>query len=662
MTGSGSLTSAAQDITGINVSSLPDGTLTFSVTLTDGRQHGRGGHGRDDALHRPCRDIDVTGHLGHGRAGLYLHPADQRARRRRGYRHAGHLARRHDVRRVDADLHLDAHGRPGGHFAVVHGDAHRYRRQQRHAGPGVCRGGGGQRADGDRPAGDRGDRFAGSGRLQHTNAGTPNFTVTTSSTSDPNGNDLTATLMPQTNQVLKIVTNLGEMDFQLLDNYTPDTVAHFVSLVNSGTYTNTSFYRVIQNFMIQGGTGGTGSTIPVELNPDLRFTSSGLLAMANNGVDGNSSEFFITNPDDMSDGFLDFRYTIFGKLISGDNVRQAIAATPVTTNSSGEDSQPVTPVTIESMSVTTETDAGVFMLQAASGATGAYTVTVSDGLGGSQTFTVNVGTNPYDPPNPWVQPISRRQQQRRQLGRPDLHHRQYAGDLYPAGGIRRRLGREVDVQTFLAVPSGHRGLRRQLLYRHQPARGHDQSGHDAHAERFQLHRDAGQRVLRRAVPGGQGLTPVSGTFQLQVGSTTTAAIDFDSTDLPATAANMQTALRNAGFSGATVSGRPVFDPADLQLRRDVRRQRVARHLPGGNHRCAGHLREFRLRGGRDPGTDLYGSRGLRGTRVPVSARSIAPSCRSTVDPPAPQIDSISRGRTDRYRAARSPTTPARPPN
>ena len=137
------------------------------------------------------------------------------------------------------------------------------------------------------------------------------------------------------------------MDFQLLNNYTPDTVSHFVGLVDSGTYTNTSFYRIIQNFMIQGGTGGTGSTIPDELNADLRFTTSGLLAMANNGVDGNSSEFFVTGPDDtgttntnLSDGFLDFRYTIFGKLISGDNVRQAIAATPVTTNSSGEDSQP----------------------------------------------------------------------------------------------------------------------------------------------------------------------------------------------------------------------------------------------------------------------------------------------------------------------------------
>ena len=91
----------------------------------------------------------------------------------------------------------------------------------------------------------------------------------------------------------------------------------------------------------------------MELNPDLRFTSSGLLAMANNGVDGNSSEFFITGPttghrpqsgqpaSNFNDGFLDFRYTIFGKLIAGDNVRQALAATQVGANSSGEDSQPV---------------------------------------------------------------------------------------------------------------------------------------------------------------------------------------------------------------------------------------------------------------------------------------------------------------------------------
>ena len=156
------------------------------------------------------------------------------------------------------------------------------------------------------------------------------------------------------------------------------------------------FYRIISTFVDQGGIGGSATipTIPDELNSNLRFTSSGLLSMANNGVDGNSSEFYITNPDDMSNGFLDFRYTIFGKLIAGDNVRQEISTTPVTTNSSGEDSQPLTPPKILSVSVVSQTTGGgVLELLAAPGATvgDTYTVTVNDGLGNSQTFQVHIG-------------------------------------------------------------------------------------------------------------------------------------------------------------------------------------------------------------------------------------------------------------------------------
>ena len=130
----------------------------------------------------------------------------------------------------------------------------------------------------------------------------------------------------------------------------------------------------------------------MELNSNLRFTSSGLWSFANDGVDGNGSEFFITNPDDMSDGFLDFRYTIFGKLISGDNVRRTSGRHAGHDQHGDQRRQPADVVPkILSMSVTTETDAGVFMLQAASGATGPYTVTVSDGQGDTQTFTINVG-------------------------------------------------------------------------------------------------------------------------------------------------------------------------------------------------------------------------------------------------------------------------------
>ena len=333
--------------------------------------------------------------------------------------------------------------------------------------------------------------------LDSTNAGTPAFTATTSSSSDPSGADLTATFLPQTNQVLQIVTNLGTMDFQLFNNYTPNTVAHFVNLVNSDTYTKTTFYRIIEDFMSQGGVGSsyTGpaiSTIPDELNADLRFTSSGLLAMANDGADGNSSEFFITNPDDTSDGFLDFRYTIFGKLISGDNVRQAIAATPVTTNTSThEDSKPLTAPQIESMSIVTETSDSVLMLTAATGATGTYTVKVSDGQGGTESFTITIGTNAYDPPNPWVQPIN---------GTDTIQVAANGSVTFtPQGESADGTTPQVNVQLFRAIPA-----------------------------------DAGWYV-------DNSYELIDGTFELQVGSTTTGSITFNSDNLAGTAANIQSA-------------------------------------------------------------------------------------------------------------------------
>ncbi|MGO9109761.1 MAG: peptidylprolyl isomerase, partial [Thermoguttaceae bacterium] len=395
------------------------------------------------------------------------------------------------------------------------------------------------------------------------NSGTPNFSVTTSDSSA-----LTATLMPQTNQVLKIVTSLGEMDFQLLNNYTPNTVAQIVDLVKSDTYTTSSFYRVIQNFMIQGGVGSsyTGtpiSTIPDELNPDLRFTTSGLLTMANNGADGNSSEFFVTGPDDtgttntnFSDGFLDFRYTIFGKLIAGDNVRQAIAATPVENNGATppEDSQPVTPVTIESMSVTTETNAGVLLLSALPGATGSYTVTVSDGLGGTQTFTVNVGTDPYSQSNPWVQPINGT----------DTISTAYntAVTFTPQGKSADGSAVQVNAQLFLPIVSYPTALVDNSYngsYGAADATNPDMTL-TQNGSSYTVTPNSGFSGVQ--VLEVTAVVPISGTFELQVGSVTTGSINFDSTDLATTAANMQTALQSAGFSGATVSAvSPLTSPS-----------------------------------------------------------------------------------------------------
>ena len=387
--------------------------------------------------------------------------------------------------------------------------------------------------------------------FRDTNPGTPTYTISTSSANDPTGSNLTATLLPQTNQVLKIVTDQGEMDFQLFNNFTPNTVQHFDDLVNSGAYnTDATFYRIIQSFVDQGGVGGSGTAIPVELNSNLRFTSSGLLAMANNGVDGNSSEFFITNPDDMSNGFLDFRYTIFGKLISGDNVRAAISSVPVTTSSSGEDSQPLTPPKILSMSVVNQTTGGgVFELQAAPGASGPYTVTISDGLGGSQSFTVNIGTDSFDPPNPWVDPINGNDQITTTAGTPVT--------FTPQGESADGSTVQVGVQTMLSVPSVPDAYVDTSFLNTSTAQTNPAQNPNPNITVTQ--NGSSYTVTPAAGFYGvqvlevTGLNAVSGTYQLQVGSTTTAAISFDSTNLAATATNIQNALIAAGFGGTTVT-------------------------------------------------------------------------------------------------------------
>jgi cyclophilin family peptidyl-prolyl cis-trans isomerase len=477
--------------------------------------------------------------------------------------------------------------------------------------------------------------------------GTPNYQVKTYSASDPNGKLLTGVVEPLTNQVLTIDTNLGDMQFQLLNNLTPLTVTHFVNLVESNLYNNTTFYRVIEDFMDQGGVGSsyTGpaiSTIPVELNANLRFTSSGLLSLANDGVDGNSSEFFITNPDDTSDGFLDFRYTIFGKLISGDNVRQAIAATPVTTNTTtGEDSQPVTTIQIDSMSVSTETDAGVFMLSAAARATGPYTVTVTDGLGGSQSFTVNLGTNPDDPPNPWVAPINGT----------DTITLPYNGSQTITPQAEAAVTGEpvqVNAQSFLAV-NGYAGNYVDNSYPGTtPA---------ALPNTNMTLTDNGNGSWTVAPASGYygvqalevtAVLPVSGTFKLQVGSVTTGSISFNSEDLAATASGMQNALDDAGLSATVTAVSPTPDPGPTDFSfnvtfasgsndQPIQYVAVAPALPlvfTNPATTAAEVQNLTF-DETAPGTSWDGGAGVD----PVY-RAYVPVY---VDPPAPQIASISAG-------------------
>src|SRR5688572_712326 len=91
----------------------------------------------------------------------------------------------------------------------------------------------------------------------------------------------------------------GEFRVQLFDDQAPKTVNSFVYLARSGFYDGTTFHRVLDGFMAQGGdptgtgSGGPGYQFEDEFS-DLTFDRPGLLAMANSGPNTNGSQFFIT--------------------------------------------------------------------------------------------------------------------------------------------------------------------------------------------------------------------------------------------------------------------------------------------------------------------------------------------------------------------------------
>ncbi len=131
------------------------------------------------------------------------------------------------------------------------------------------------------------------------------------------------TIDPEKHYYATFKTNRGDVKLQLFADRAPNTVNNFVYLARQGFYDDTSFHRVLDGFMAQGGdptgsgSGGPGYTFDDEIFPGLVFDRPGLLAMANSGPSTNGSQFFVTFA---AAEWLDGNHTIFGEVIEGDDV------------------------------------------------------------------------------------------------------------------------------------------------------------------------------------------------------------------------------------------------------------------------------------------------------------------------------------------------------
>ncbi|MEJ2211478.1 MAG: peptidylprolyl isomerase [Anaerolineae bacterium] len=146
-----------------------------------------------------------------------------------------------------------------------------------------------------------------------------------------------------------IVTEKGDIVIELYDDQVPATVNNFVFLARQGFYDNTTFHRVIPGFMAQAGDptgtgrGGPGYRFADEFDPSLRHDGPGVLSMANAGANTNGSQFFITY---VATPWLDDRHTVFGRVIEGMDVLEALTPRDPQQNPSFEGDKILT-ITIE---------------------------------------------------------------------------------------------------------------------------------------------------------------------------------------------------------------------------------------------------------------------------------------------------------------------------
>lgn len=168
-------------------------------------------------------------------------------------------------------------------------------------------------------------------------------------------NQAVVTNSPTSMHTITIETNKGTIVFETYDTDAPKTSANFIALAEKGFYNGVIFHRVIKGFMIQGGDptgtgmGGPGYKFADELDAHTPSAKQGyvrgVVAMANSGPNTNGSQFFIMH----ADYALPHSYTIFGKVVSGMEVVDAIAD-----SSTGPNDRPTSDIVMKKVTIATK--------------------------------------------------------------------------------------------------------------------------------------------------------------------------------------------------------------------------------------------------------------------------------------------------------------------
>lgn len=146
-------------------------------------------------------------------------------------------------------------------------------------------------------------------------------------------------MSPAAHPQVQLETSEGAITIELWPDVAPGHAENFLKLTRQGFYDGLTFHRILPGFVIQGGcprgdgTGGPGWKVKAEFND--RKHDKGVLSMARSAhPDSAGSQFFICLGREHCQ-HLDKQYTAFGKVISGIEAVDKIAATPLSDRNAG---------------------------------------------------------------------------------------------------------------------------------------------------------------------------------------------------------------------------------------------------------------------------------------------------------------------------------------